>query len=76
MLDGEEIPEMTQRVVRIPRGVFIETKDPREMERLVLAKLQEAGVPVYGIAFLVSLDRGELTVRKEMDGSLLYIWKD
>lgn len=49
---------------------------PRETERYVLSRLRNAGVPVMGETFLVALERGELSVRREPDGAYLYVWRE
>ena len=48
---------------------------PRETERHILTRLRNAGIPVLGETFLVALDHGELTIRKDWDGAYVYVWK-
>lgn len=65
-----------QKEVRIPYGALIEAATPREMESMILARAQAAGIPLIGSTFLVALDRGRLEIRREADRSYILTWRD
>lgn len=48
---------------------------PRAVERHILDRLRNAGIPIQGVTFLVALERGELSIRRDF-GDYVYTWRE